>query len=204
MRYLPLLKKYVFICISNQLGNLLRKLSLLQVFGAIRQAVQKAPHYPETHNLHGLVCEARSEYQAAITSFRLARCAINISSGDTSKSRFQEIAVNLARSLSKVIYISACIAFVDLEKYLHLIQWFLALCTMWVNFVIIFFSLSLAKAFIWCRLGMLLMLYKNVKVWEKKVWFLTFMYLYLFSFILLNLVSYARKEWSDVWLLQYR
>jgi hypothetical protein len=78
------------------------------------------------------------------------------------------------------------------------------LCTMWVNFVIIFFSLSLAKAFIWCRLGMLLMLYKNVKVWEKKVRFLTFMYLYLFSFILLNLVSYARKEWSDVWLLQYR
>jgi hypothetical protein len=48
------------------------------------------------------------------------------------------------------------------------------------------------------------MLYKNVKVWEKKVRFLTFMYLYLFSFILLNLVSYARKEWSDVWLLQYR
>ena len=80
---------------------MLRKLSLLQVFGAIRQAVQKAPHYPETHNLHGLVCEARSEYQAAITSFRLARCAI-ISSGDTSKSCLQDIAVNLARSLSKV------------------------------------------------------------------------------------------------------
>lgn len=75
-----------------------------QVFGAIQQAVQKAPHYPETHNLHGLVCEARSEYQAAITSFRLARCAINISSGDTSKSHFQEIAVNLARSLSKAGY----------------------------------------------------------------------------------------------------
>uniref|UniRef100_A0A6N2K3A7 DUF547 domain-containing protein n=1 Tax=Salix viminalis TaxID=40686 RepID=A0A6N2K3A7_SALVM len=74
-----------------------------QVFGAIRQAVQKAPHYPETHNLHGLVCEARSEYQAAITSFRLARCAI-ISSGDTSKSCLQDIAVNLARSLSKAGY----------------------------------------------------------------------------------------------------
>ncbi|KAJ6414247.1 hypothetical protein OIU84_006965 [Salix udensis] len=74
-----------------------------QVFGAIRQAVQKAPHYPETHNLHGLVCEARSEYQAAITSFRLARSAI-ISSGDTSKSCLQDIAVNLARSLSKAGY----------------------------------------------------------------------------------------------------
>lgn len=167
MRNLPLLKKYVFICISNQPGNLLRKLLLLQVFGAIRQAVQKAPHYPETHNLHGLVCEARSEYQAAITSFRLARCAINISSGETSKSHFQEIAVNLARSLSKVIYISACFfwtcvcrpvkVFTSYSK----VSCFVHDVSKFCDYI---FSLSLAKAFIWCRLGMLLMLYKNVKV----------------------------------------
>ncbi|ONI13383.1 hypothetical protein PRUPE_4G218400 [Prunus persica] len=34
-------------------------LSSSQVFGAIRQAMQRAPHYPECHNLTGLVYEAQ-------------------------------------------------------------------------------------------------------------------------------------------------
>ncbi|KAJ4836894.1 hypothetical protein Tsubulata_037363 [Turnera subulata] len=75
-----------------------------QVFGAIRQAVHRAPHYPESHNLNGLVCEARSDYQAAITSYQLARSAINISSGDATNSHLQDITVNLARALSKAGY----------------------------------------------------------------------------------------------------
>ncbi|XP_015574671.1 tetratricopeptide repeat protein SKI3 isoform X1 [Ricinus communis] len=89
----------------------LAKLALLsgnlassQVFGAIQQAVLRAPHYPESHNLKGLVCEARSDYQAAVVSYRFARCAINISSGNASKSHFRDIAVNLARSLCMAGY----------------------------------------------------------------------------------------------------
>ncbi|KAF4367677.1 tetratricopeptide repeat protein SKI3 [Cannabis sativa] len=76
-------------------------LSNPQVFGAIRQAVQRAPQYPESHNLKGLVCEARFEYQTAATSYRLARCALtNLSTGFT-KSQIRDISINLARSLFK-------------------------------------------------------------------------------------------------------
>ncbi|KAJ9186264.1 hypothetical protein P3X46_001862 [Hevea brasiliensis] len=89
----------------------LAKLALLsghlassQVFGAIQQAVLRAPHYPESHNLKGLVCEARSEYQTAVASYRLARCAANVSSGNASKSHLRDIAVNLARSLCRAGY----------------------------------------------------------------------------------------------------
>ncbi|GAV65799.1 TPR_1 domain-containing protein/TPR_11 domain-containing protein [Cephalotus follicularis] len=76
-------------------------LSSSQVFGAIQQAVQRAPHYPESHNLKGLVCEARFDYQAANASYRLARCTISISSETVPKSCFQDISINLARSLIK-------------------------------------------------------------------------------------------------------
>lgn len=76
-------------------------LSSSQVFGAIRQAMQRAPHYPECHNLNGLVSEAQSNYQSAAVSYRLARCAIiNLSSSDT-KSHMKDITVNLARALCK-------------------------------------------------------------------------------------------------------
>ncbi|XWS14326.1 hypothetical protein CRYUN_Cryun35bG0000500 [Craigia yunnanensis] len=78
-------------------GNLLSS----QVFGAIQQAVQRAPHYHESHNLNGLVCEARFHFQAAIASYRLARYAINISVGTFLKSHLKDISTNLARSLSK-------------------------------------------------------------------------------------------------------
>ncbi|XP_022764076.1 tetratricopeptide repeat protein SKI3 isoform X3 [Durio zibethinus] len=78
-------------------GNLLSS----QVFGAIQQAVQRAPHYHESHNLNGLVCEARFHFQAAIASYRLARYTINISAGTLLKAHLKVISINLARSLSK-------------------------------------------------------------------------------------------------------
>lgn len=77
-------------------------LIMSQVFGAVQQAIQRGPHYPESHNLYGLVCEARSDYQAAVVSYRLARYAISSSSGTVPNSHFQDISINLARSLSRV------------------------------------------------------------------------------------------------------
>lgn len=86
----------------------LAKLALLsghllssQVFGAIQQAVQHAPFNPESHNLNGLVHEARSEYQAAVSSYRLARFAISISSASFSKTHRRDVSINLSRSLCR-------------------------------------------------------------------------------------------------------
>ncbi|XP_062095630.1 tetratricopeptide repeat protein SKI3-like [Humulus lupulus] len=76
-------------------------LSSPQVFGAIKQAVQRAPYYPESHNLKGLVCEARFEYQTAATSYRLALCALTNLSAGFSKSQIRDVSINLARSLFK-------------------------------------------------------------------------------------------------------
>ncbi|KAK8580743.1 hypothetical protein V6N12_070998 [Hibiscus sabdariffa] len=76
-------------------------LSSSQVFGAIQQAVQRAPHYHESHNLNGLVHEARLHFEAAVASYRLARHAINFSLGTVLKSHLKDITTNLARSLSK-------------------------------------------------------------------------------------------------------
>ncbi|XP_068305808.1 tetratricopeptide repeat protein SKI3 [Pyrus communis] len=76
-------------------------LSSSQVFEAIRQAMQRAPHYPECHNLNGLVSEAQCNYQSAAVSYRLARCAITNLSGSDRKLHMTDISVNLARSLSK-------------------------------------------------------------------------------------------------------
>lgn len=72
-----------------------------EVFGAIRHALQRAPHYPESHNLNGLVCESRGDYQSAITSYRLARCAIRYFAGELSVSFLKDISINLARSLCR-------------------------------------------------------------------------------------------------------
>ncbi|KAL2529806.1 Tetratricopeptide repeat protein SKI3 [Forsythia ovata] len=72
-----------------------------EVFGAIRHALQRAPHYPESHNLNGLVCESRGDYQSAITSYRLARCAIRSFAGEVSESFLKDISINLARSLCR-------------------------------------------------------------------------------------------------------
>ncbi|XP_030951099.1 tetratricopeptide repeat protein SKI3 [Quercus lobata] len=76
-------------------------LSSSQVFGAIQQAVQHAPQYPESHNLYGLVCEARFDYQSAAAAYRLARCAICSFPDSVPKSHTRDISLNLARSLCK-------------------------------------------------------------------------------------------------------
>ncbi|OUZ99531.1 Tetratricopeptide repeat-containing domain [Macleaya cordata] len=73
-------------------------LSSPQVFGAIRQAVHRAPHYPESHNLNGLVYEARFDYQSAIASYRLARYAISNFASKTPESHICDISINLARA----------------------------------------------------------------------------------------------------------
>ncbi|XP_074263980.1 tetratricopeptide repeat protein SKI3 [Silene latifolia] len=72
-----------------------------EVFGAIRQAVQCAPSYPESHNICGLVYEGRHDYEGAVTSYQLARCAWKISAFPLPQSYFADISVNLARALCK-------------------------------------------------------------------------------------------------------
>ncbi|XP_029125489.1 tetratricopeptide repeat protein SKI3 isoform X1 [Cajanus cajan] len=85
----------------TKLALLSGHLSSSQVFGAIQQAVQHSPHYPESYNLYGLVCEARNDYKSAVTFYRLARHAINIGSWCIQISHIRDISINLARSLSK-------------------------------------------------------------------------------------------------------
>lgn len=75
------------------------QLSSSEVFGPIRQALHHAPQCPESHNLLGLVCEARGYFLSAIASYRVARCAVNSSSGDAKK--LLDISINLARTLCK-------------------------------------------------------------------------------------------------------
>ncbi|PWA48844.1 tetratricopeptide repeat (TPR)-like superfamily protein [Artemisia annua] len=67
-------------------------------FGPIRQALHHASQYPECHNLLGLVYEARCDYLSAIASYKVARGAVIISSGDTQK--LLNISVNLARTFN--------------------------------------------------------------------------------------------------------
>ncbi|KAL5225280.1 hypothetical protein ABZP36_011919 [Zizania latifolia] len=74
-----------------------------QVLMAVRQAVQRAPHYPESHNINGLVSEVRSDFQSAIASYQQARFALNMmcNSKTDNKYRIADVSVNLARSLCK-------------------------------------------------------------------------------------------------------
>lgn len=67
--------------------------------------MQRAPHYPECHNLTGLVYEAQSNYRSAAASYRLARYAITNLPGSDRKSHMTDISINLARSLSRVTHI---------------------------------------------------------------------------------------------------
>lgn len=76
-------------------------LSSTQVFGAVQQAVRRAPYYPEAHNLKGLVYEARLDFKLAADSYMLARCAINTLGGNVPKSYLRDISINLARALSR-------------------------------------------------------------------------------------------------------
>ncbi|KAM7521358.1 hypothetical protein LguiB_020320 [Lonicera macranthoides] len=75
-------------------------LSSSEVFGAIQQALQHAPHYPESHNLKGLVFEARHDYLSAAAFYRRA-CYAMSTSGNVQQSCVREIKINLARSLCR-------------------------------------------------------------------------------------------------------
>lgn len=75
------------------------ELSSSEVFAAIQQALLRVPHYPESHNLNGLVCESRSDYHSAAASYRLARCALKSFADETSESHLLDVSINLARSL---------------------------------------------------------------------------------------------------------
>lgn len=71
---------------------------------AVRQAVHRAPHYPESHNINGLVSEVRSDFQSAIKFYQQARFALGMMhhSKSDSKNAFADVSLNLARSLCKV------------------------------------------------------------------------------------------------------
>lgn len=76
---------------------------------AVSQAVQRAPHYPESHNLNGLISEARLDFQSAITFYLQARFALGMMYNSKSENRqvFTDVSVNLARALCKVIVLMA-------------------------------------------------------------------------------------------------
>ncbi|KAF8728036.1 hypothetical protein HU200_018610 [Digitaria exilis] len=80
-------------------GNLLSP----QVLMAVRQAVHRAPHYPESHNINGLVSEVRSDFQSAIKFYQQARFALGMThhSKSDNKNAFADVSLNLARSLCK-------------------------------------------------------------------------------------------------------
>jgi superkiller protein 3 len=71
---------------------------------AVRQAVQRAPHYPESHNLNGLISEVRLDFQSAITFYLQVRFALGMMYNSKSDNRqaFADVSVNLARALCKV------------------------------------------------------------------------------------------------------
>lgn len=84
-----------------KLALLSSHLSSPEVFGAIRQALQCAPWYPESHNLNGLVSEGRHDYQSAVAYYRLAHCALKTSTVPLPQSYIVDVSINLARALCK-------------------------------------------------------------------------------------------------------
>jgi hypothetical protein len=89
---------------------------------AVRQAVQRAPHYPESHNINGLVSEVRSDFQSAIASYRQAKFALDMMRNSKTDCRchIADISVNLARSLCKVRVLSS--ALMTTKKKIHIRQ----------------------------------------------------------------------------------
>ncbi|KAK1259806.1 hypothetical protein QJS04_geneDACA001423 [Acorus gramineus] len=85
----------------GKLATLSGQLLSPQVYGAVQQAIQRAPNFPESHNLRGLLYEARSDYESAIVSYRQARFAISISLSTAEKSHLSDVSFNLARSLCR-------------------------------------------------------------------------------------------------------
>jgi len=122
--------------------------------------VQHAPHSPESHNLNGLVCESRFDYQSAAAAYRRARCTISSCSASVSKSYTRDISLNLARSLTKVNILD--IFFFPLGMNILNSKFYLAMHGTYV--VSISVCGYLANTLMWCRQGMLLMLWWNVKI----------------------------------------
>lgn len=81
------------------LAKLSGHLSCPQVLGAVQQAVQHAPFLPESHNLNGLVCEARCELHKAIAAYRQAKYALSINLTTAPDSELIDVSTNLARTL---------------------------------------------------------------------------------------------------------
>lgn len=116
----------------------------LQVFEAIMQAVERTPHYPESHNLKGLVWEARFDYLSAAASYKLARCGVTDSSSSVSKSQISDITINLARSLSKVnLCLLSLIEFYS-SQYVSSFHKWLYMCECWFQ---LFFFACLTRYF---------------------------------------------------------
>ena len=87
---------------------------------AVRQAVHRAPHYPESHNINGLVSEVRSDFQSAIRFYQQARSALGMMNNSKSdnKDAFADVSVNLARSLYKVTVLRYyCLTWFDEVKH---------------------------------------------------------------------------------------
>lgn len=72
------------------------------MLGAVNQAVQRAPYFPESHNLKGLACEARLDNQSAIHSYLNALYALDAFCRPAADSQIADVSINLARSLCKV------------------------------------------------------------------------------------------------------
>eukprot|EP01018_Ginkgo_biloba_P009368 Gb_35868 [translate_table: standard] len=73
------------------------QLQLSKVFAAVQQAVQRAPHHPESHNLSGLVWESRWNFQRAIVDYKRARYALELFGGSAQSSSYNYVSHNLAR-----------------------------------------------------------------------------------------------------------
>ncbi|KAH9287903.1 hypothetical protein KI387_032020, partial [Taxus chinensis] len=69
-----------------------------KVLAAIEQAVQRAPHLPESHNLSGLVWESRRNFQRAIVGYKHARYALEHFDGSPPSCHYAA-SLNLARVL---------------------------------------------------------------------------------------------------------
>uniref|UniRef100_A0A7I4FVI3 Superkiller protein 3 n=1 Tax=Physcomitrium patens TaxID=3218 RepID=A0A7I4FVI3_PHYPA len=87
-----------------RLAERTRHLSTAQVYAAIEQCVQRAPHSVEALNLKGLVCESRGSLSTAISAFQLARHIIEEGLGKTNSTaagKLNCVLLNLARVLCK-------------------------------------------------------------------------------------------------------
>ncbi|CAI0434743.1 unnamed protein product, partial [Linum tenue] len=120
---LPLAEFQIGLCYLALLSG---NLASSQVYAAIMQAVQRSPQSAEAHNLNGLACEARFEYESAVASYRISRCVMHNSSCKSSKSHFRDITINLARSLVKAG--CAWMLFMNVNIWIRKVCWILKEC----------------------------------------------------------------------------